>query len=805
MAKQYQDDNITWIESDIEKIQKKTGMYISYVGSKGALHLAKEVINNAIDECISKKSPGNVVSIFFDEKDNKITVMDNGRGIPFDKVELVCTKIQAGSKFTRDADKTGIENKAFTAGENGVGITAVNALSKEMVFDIYREGERAIFLFNDGKLMDKRITKVTGKDAKRHGTTVSFIPDEKYLGKCKFEFKEVHEWVRHISYLIDPSVTLTFTYTKAKSNAVKEETFVHDNGIKDLVLDTVDKRLFDPVYINFKGSYSMDGDKVTYKDDDGKSSLGNDIIIQVAFTYSQEYHDDDNSHYISFCNYVHTIDHGVHLTACKKAWCRVMTQLGNDALSDAESKKFQLGFDDARNGLVGSVNLMCDNPQFASQTKEKISNDNLYRPIYYIIYNKLMKYFKDNPAVLKKAIAYVKSNAKSRLEITKIRKSEYRPVDNLSENTLACFNPANGKGYRELFIVEGKSAKGTLVRARDPETQALFALRGVPKNVWGAKISEVLANQEFKSLIKVLGCGIGQDFDIRKLRYDKIIIFTDSDIDGFRIASILCVFFITLYPQIVQDGYLYKAVAPLYIINDPKHPYILNKVEYYEYFTEKISKIIKLYDSKGVVFTPKKFRELVTTNYDYLSLLDILVNIYKVNPDILEFIVQFKCIQKLSDKKFATLLKSRFEEMQYANDMIYGVYNGTYQCIDLDIDKSIYTKSEALQKLIANLGDNLFSFEDKGTMYKNVTFGQFIQYAMQYMPKTTSRLKGLGEMDDYRMWESSMNPKTRQLIQLTSDNIEMELDRFNMLHGKDSDQRKELMDSYVLDIRDLDN
>lgn len=802
MAKQYQDDNITWIESDIEKIQKKTGMYISYVGSKGALHLSKEVINNAIDECISKKSPGNVVSIFFDEKLNKLTVSDNGRGIPFDKVELVCTKIQAGSKFTRDADKKGIENKAFTAGENGVGITAVNALSKEMVFNIYRAGERGVFLFNEGELVDKQITKVTGKEAKLHGTTVSFIPDEKYLGKCKFDLNELHEWISNISYLIDPSVNLTFAYMKSKSDTVKEETFVHDNGIKDLVLDTVSKRLFDPIYINFKGSYTIENDKVVFKDDDGKESLGEDIVIQAAFTYNPDVHDDDNSHYITFCNYVNTIDHGIHLNACKKAWCRAITKLGNESLTENEAKKFQLGFDDARNGLFGSVNLMCDNPQFASQTKEKISNDNLFKPIYYIIYVKLMKYFKDNPLVLKKAIAFVKSNAKSRLEITKIRKSEYKPVDNLSENTLACFNPANGKGYRELFLVEGKSAKGTLVKARDPETQALFALRGVPKNVWGAKISELLANQEFKYLIKVLGCGIGQDFDIKKLRYDKIIIFTDSDIDGFRIASLLCVFFITQYPEIIQRGLLYKAVAPLYIIDDPKHPYILNKVDYYEYFADKVIKIIKLYDKDGKAFTPKKFKELIIANDDYLSLLDALVNYYSVHPDIIEFLVEYKT-ETISDTKFKSLIKKRFSEMNYEDGLMRGVYQGAYQYIA--IDDTFYRRSRALKHLIDELGSNIFSFEDKGRKFDKVTFGQFMQYAIRYMPVTKSRLKGLGEMNYDKMWDSSMNPKTRQLIQLTSDNIELELERFNTLHGKDSDQRKELMKEYILDIKDLDN
>lgn len=790
MAKiqKYIDDVIEHKEDDIDKIKTKPLMYISYAGSKGALHLAKEIINNAIDETINPRSPGDNVSIFFDEKENKISIIDNGRGIPFDMIDLVCTKLQSGSKFNRNADKKGVANKSFTAGENGVGLTAVNALSKTLAFNIFREGKKATFIYNEGKIVSKDITNIR-KGEMLHGTVVSFIPSEKYLGKCKISLKEIIQWVTDIGYLIDPSISLTFSYVKAGTDVVKTVEFKHDDGMVALLNEVTNKKLIDPISINFKGSYKIEDSGEVVYDNDVNTSIGEDIVIQAAFTINPDVHMDDLSHYKSFCNFITTVDHGVHVDACRTAWCQLVTKLANESLSEAESKKLQISFEDCRNGLFATINVMCDKPDFTGQTKEKVSNNELYKPIRKIVYNKLFKYFKDNPAILKKVINFVKTNAKGRLELGKIRKAEYKPTDNLSEHTLACFNPANGDGYRELFIVEGKSAKGSLDSARDAKTQALFSLRGVPKNSFGLKLAELLTNQEFKYLIKILGCGIGKDFNIDKLRYDKIIIFTDSDIDGFRIASLLCTFFLTQYPEIVKRGILYKAVAPLYLIEDPKKPYILNKAEYYEYFADKLIKHINMKDEDGNEMTNSGLKRLIIANNQYLSSLNALVNYYAISPDIIEFLVEYY-EEGVSEKSFNRILKKRFKEMVLENDVVKGVYEGSYQYIT--IDKTFYRRSRVLHDLIKRNGTNTFSFTDGNFKMDNVTLGTFLRYAKKYMPVTKSRLKGLGEMDPSDLWASSLNPKTRELIQLTSDDIELELERFQTLHGKEADARRSL-------------
>lgn len=800
MAKQYKDDEIVYLDSDIQKIQTRTTMYISYKGSKASMQLCREIINNAIDEVINSNSPGDAIDIMFDEAENRITVIDNGRGIPLDKVEIACTKIQAGSKLFRDKDKSTFKT---SAGENGTGITCANALSDNLTFIIYREGKKGTFVFSAGQLLSKEIIDVPKKEANRHGTSVSFVPSEKYLGKCDIDGKELLEWITDISYLIDPNIKLAYHVAAKKSNTMKTIEFQHENGVADMLNVFVKKQLMDPIYINFKGSYNiLENGDIEFLEETEKNPkyLENRIVIQAAFTINPDIHMDEDDHYKTFCNYIRTIDHGVHLNAAKNAWCNLLVRLTTDSLTPNEAEKYPITYEDARNGLYGTLNIMCTDPQFASQTKEKMSNDELFKPIRKIIYFYLNKFFKDNPAILKKVTQFIKANARARLEIGKIKKSEYKPIDNLSEHTLKCFDPANGNGYRELFIVEGGSAKGNLVQARDGRTQALFALKGVPKNTFGLKLVDILANQEFKYLVKILGCGIGKDKNMDKLRYDKIIIFTDSDIDGFRIASLLCTFFLTQYPEIVERGLLYKAVAPLYIVDDPKHKYIMNKADYYRYFADRLIGKIELYQD-GEKMKNSQFKSFIIKNNQYLTALDAMVNYYSINPDLIEFAVEYK--DELSPDKFKKLLTKKFPEMTYESGVIRGIYKDAYQICELD--KTFDFRSQSLKKMITQNGGNNFTYTEKGKTFKDVTLGQFLTGVKNYMPVTKSRLKGLGEMQPEELWDSSLNPKTRELIQLTSDNIELELDRFQTLHGKDSDARKELMKEYILDPNDIDN
>lgn len=807
MKEKFIDDNISYIEDDVEKIQTKPGMYISYLGEKGALHLVKEAVNNAIDECVNPKSPGNHVLIQYDDDNNAVYVTDNGRGLPIDKAEIVCTKIQSGSKFSRDEEVIDVFKKTFSAGENGVGNTAITALSELLELDIHWQGQHGQFKFIDGKLVDKKITEDNSKSVSGkllHGTTFKFVPSRKYLGKCKLKFKDIEKWVRNTSYLIDPKIRLTLQKIE-NGKVTKEYQYHHDIGMVELLQDSVEKKMMiNPIFISFEGYYLLDNDKVYifdgHKIKSHKDIKGEPIKVYAAFGLSEGGISDNEEGCLSFCDYIHTVDNGVHVNAAKLAWSQVVSKLTQEAMTENELKKYPITYEDTRDSLVFTLNLFCDKPQFASQTKEKISNDELFKPIRQIIYTKLMEILKANPKDLKTITNWVKTCAKSRLEVTKIKKSDYKSMDSLSENTLSCFDPAYDPHYKELFIVEGGSAKGSLTLGRDARTQAIFAVKGVPLNVFDCKLSEVMKNDEFRYLIKILGCGVGKDFDITKLKYDKIIIFTDSDIDGFRIASLLSVFFMTQMPEIVKAGKLYKAVAPLYIIDDKKHPYLLSKHEYAELHASNLSNKITIETLKGEKLSKKEIHNLIINNYEYLSELKYLVRYFYTHPDIIEFIVRY-----YESKDFAKKLKKRFKELEFTNGVVHGVYNYTTQYITLD--ETFFHRTRNLYKMIFDVNDGniYYNFIDD-TRYNDVSIGSILQHCEKYLPKILSRIKGLGELPPEVLWETTLNPAKRELLQLNIDKMEVDMAKFKILHAENNaEERRKLMADYVLNKDDIDN
>lgn len=802
MVKKFVDEKILYIENDIEKIRTKPGMYISYLGEKGALHLVKETVNNAIDECVNPKSPGKTVKILFHDYLNMVTISDDGRGLPIDMAEIVCTKIQSGSKFTRDAEVIDVYKKSFSAGENGVGMTATTALASKLYLTIYWNGQYGEFHFEEGKLV-KKIVKASD-DPNKHGTTIAFIPSEQILGRCNMKFKDIEEWVNNTSYLIDPKITIILNRISHKKEYLPS-IHNHPNGIVDLLTDKCGKKLFTkPVYVGFEGYYLLDGDKViTYnaKSISKKDIKGEPFKVYVAFGYAENGMEDNEDGCMTFCDYIHTVDNGVHANAAKLAWSQAVSKLTQEAMTENELKKYPITFDDTRVNLVFTMNLFCDKPQFASQTKEKISNDELFKPLRQVIYNGLIEQLRSNPKELKIITNWVKTCAKSRLEVNKIRKSEYRPMDSLAENTLSCFNPAYSNKYKELYIVEGDSAKGSLVTCRDARTQALFAVKGVPLNVFDCSLSKILQNEEFKYLIKILGCGIGKDFNIDKLKYDKVIIFTDSDIDGFRIASLLSVFFITQMPQLIENGKLFKAVAPLYIVDDKHHPYLLNKTEYYQLYADKITQNIELFNDKKSKIEKKEFKNLILKNTEYLNELRYLMKYFHVHPDIIEFTVRF-----YQDKDFGKKLTKRFSEMSCENNVVFGVYNDNYQY--LIIDDIFINMSKRLREIIfdTNNGNIFYNFSDNSYKNNNGTLGQLFLYSEKYLPKIKSRIKGLGELPADILWETVLNPSKRELTMLSIEKMSIDLERFKILHGKNiADQRRALMDHYILDKEDIDN
>nr|DAJ14212.1 MAG TPA: DNA TOPOISOMERASE IV, B SUBUNIT [Myoviridae sp. ctNPX13] len=774
MAK-FKDDDIRVIEDDLERLRERTTVYISYKGDKGALHLCKELINNAIDEAMSPKSPCKNIQIVFNEKENRLTVSDDGRGIPFQHIIDVVTKLQSSSNFGKTKEGAEVSLKA---GENGIGLTAINALSEFLTIIVTREGKRGTFNFVDGRLQGEPIYEQV--DPNEHGTTAIFVPSEKYLGPCHIKEADLFSWLSLISHFVPSSKTIYYTPIKKKGDEKKTIKLKYANGPVKLLESNMKKPLLSTT-MNFKSANPN---------------------VQICFNYD-EADSTDGYNTISFCNWVNTIQHGEHVSGAKTGYCQAMMKIVPTYMTENEKKKWNITFEDIRLGLCTEIFLFHNDPQFTGQTKECVGNREIFKDVRDAVYKATIAYMKENAAEAKKISNYIKKNARARLEVSKIRKSDYKAMDSFEESVMSGYSPAIGKGYKELYIVEGDSAKGGVTGVRDAMTQAVFKIKGNPKNTYGIKLAEVLQNAEFKTLIKIIGTGIGKDFNLAQSKFDKIIIFVDSDIDGFNMTSLLSTFFLCFMPELVKAGMLYKAKAPLYILKDSKNKYILSKVEYYKIFADKVVENTTLIDSKGKKLSKEDMYTLIDSNKDYLLELEPLTQYFYTNPELIEFTLLYA-----PSPKFNYVLKKRFPELTYdeATNVIQGSIDGVYQY--LVADQAFFDKCERLTKLIkdVNKSDIYYTMESNG--YKSLTsLGMFFKNTKKYLPEIEDRIKGLGELDGEVMWETTLNPANRELIRLTIDDLERDLNTVKVLHGPDSKLRKAFMidNNHKFNRDDLDN
>ena len=792
-SKKFIDDKIEHIASDIQKIQTKPGMYISQIGSAGALHLCKELINNAIDECINKNSPANIIDIFLDEGENEITVSDNGRGIPFEDMKVVCTTLQSGSKFTREGAG------ANSAGENGVGLTACNSLSHRFEIISYRYGEKSKIEFSEGILVaPQSTTKIKNTD--KHGTTFILQPSKLYMGEeCSIVSDELIEWIEKIVYLIPSDIKLNLSIKKRGKESLVNKKYSNKNGLYDLVKKLCTRPLLDPITF-------IQTMKIKEKVHD--RLIDRFIGLEVAFTYNSSSVEFETE---SFCNFVNTIDDGVHVDAVKTGILQYLTKKTKDSLSERESKKIDVTFSDATQGLFLSVNLSTDcNPMFTGQTKQKLGSNEFFKPLREMTYRALTDYFNKNPKELKKIIDRVKTNAKARIESTKVRNSVIRgETNNFEEHLMENFIPANNRGktdYRELLIIEGKSARGSVETGRfDRDTQAVFSIRGVPLNSYGVNIDKVLQNAEFNNLIKILGCNCGPRFDMSKLRYNKIIIMADADSDGFNITSLLSAFFMTHLPEIVKDGRLYKSVTPLYRIKSKYKEFVLNKKEFVEIFEKQVRDNLNVMNPKTKkMYSDKELQEVLMTNRNYLEELIRLSNRIVIDPMVLEYLLIHR-----KEKDFYKNFRKTFPELEIDDEnVLTGIYDGRYQILIMDkiFEKRISDLEGFISEENKDMYFNVFEKTKEGTIDKGVmSLGKFLSMAQKYQPVIKTRFKGIGELPAKDLRDNALDPRNRILINLTVSDMERDLEKFNILHGDDSSERRLLMEHFKIDRDDLDN
>ena len=542
MAKKntYDADSIAVLEG-LEAVRKRPGMYIGSVSTKGLNHLVYEIVDNAVDEHLAGYCDS--IEVYL-EKDGSATVIDNGRGVPVGMhakgvpaARLVYTTLHAGGKFDDSSYKT-------SGGLHGVGSSVVNALSTYLDVEICRDGAIHHDRYQRGipvVKLENGLLPILGK-TKKTGTKVNFLPDPTIFEKTKFKSEEIKSRLHETAYL-NPALTITFEDRRGAE--VEREVFHEEDGILGFIRDLNQKNetIHEPIY--FKGQ-------------------AEGIEVEAVVQYVNEFHEN----VLGFCNNIYNAEGGTHLTGFKTTFTTVMNQYARE-LGILKEKDANFTGADIRNGMTAIVSIKHPDPRFEGQTKTKLDNPDASKATSKVTNDEIIHFFDRNLDTLKKVLSCAERAAK-------IRKTEEKAKTNLLSKQKYSFD-SNGKlancesrdaSKCEIFIVEGDSAGGSAKTARDRMYQAILPIRGKILNVEKASIDKLLANAEIKTMINAFGCGFsegyGNDFDITKLRYDKIIIMADADVDGAHISTLLLTLFYRFMPELIFEGHVYIAMPPLY-------------------------------------------------------------------------------------------------------------------------------------------------------------------------------------------------------------------------------------------------
>lgn len=687
-TKQYSAEQIQVLEG-LDPVRKRPGMYIGGTGKDGLHHLIWEVVDNSIDEAMAGHAKNITVLL---RKDGWVSVTDDGRGIPIDKhkdykvsgLELVLTKLHAGGKFGGGGYKV-------SGGLHGVGVSVVNALSTELVAEVARGGKLYRQTYKLGKPQGE--PKVVGQ-AKQTGTIISFKPDASIFETVAFDYQVILDHLRQQAYL-----TKGTRLTVTEEATGRDYTFYFEGGIKSYVehLNRGREVLNQPPFYV-------------------ERQVGN-VMVELSVQYCDSYNDNVRT----FANNIYTTEGGSHLTGFRTALTRVINDYArkNSLLRDNDDN---FSGDDVREGLTAVVSVKLPEPQFEGQTKAKLGNPEMRNVVDGVVTEWLAYYLDENPSDAKKIVAKVSLSARARLAAraardTVIRKGALEGMT-LPGKLADCSSKDTKRS--EVYIVEGDSAGGSAKQGRDREFQAILPLRGKILNVERARLDRMLGSNEIKSLIIALGTGIAENFDISRLRYDRIIIMTDADVDGAHIRTLLLTFFFRHMPDLIEAGHLYIAQPPLYKVQRGREAH-------YAFSDEERDRIIKELAKKAAAKNTEAKDEQPADEAEM--------------PD-------------------GSTVETAADLADYAADVAAG---------------------EAAQ---AETGEETGEVKVAGV--------------------TIQRYKGLGEMNPDQLWETTMDPANRVLLQVQIEDAEKADAIFNKLMGEEVGLRKSFIQTHAKSVSNLD-
>ncbi|NIO49862.1 MAG: DNA topoisomerase (ATP-hydrolyzing) subunit B [Candidatus Aminicenantes bacterium] len=777
----------------LEAVRKRPAMYIGSTGSEGLHHLVYEVVDNSIDEVLAGYCTEIEVIIHVD---CSVTVVDNGRGIPVGMhkkekrpaPEVVMTTLHAGGKF---------DTKSYqvSGGLHGVGVSVVNALSHKLDLEIKRNGG----VYNQRYERGKPVTKLKqiGK-TKKTGTKVTFEPDKGIFDSVDFNFEILSQRLRELSFL---NKGLKITLVDERSDKMNE--FQYKGGIKEFVQYlNQNKTILNPKPIYFD-----------YKKDS--------VIVEMALQYNASY----SETIFSFVNNINTTEGGTHLIGFKAALTRSINHYAN-ANNLVKDLTQNLTGDDTREGLCAVLSLKIKNPQFEGQTKTKLGNSEVKGIVESIVNEQLSTYFEENPTVAKKIVLKITEAAKAREAARKARDLARRKgvleATSLPGKLADC--QEKDPALSEIFIVEGDSAGGSAKQARDRRHQAILPLKGKILNVEKAKFDKILKSEEIGIIISALGTGVEQaDFNIEKLRYHKVIIMTDADVDGSHIRTLLMTFFYRQMPQLIENGHLYIAQPPLYKIAKGKSiQYLRDERSYERYIIKKISEEFKVKVSRQKEYISgekfRKFLHRIIAKKNYIQLLerknypffliDILLSSGVEDADFLRKKNQLEKIQSLLTEKGITSVLSMDEEHGLHELAVNFQINGmNVSCL---VNSDLITSAE--YRNLSKIHKELESFRtpfhilSDSEKVKVENEAKLLDFLFQKGKKgvVIQRYKGLGEMTPQQLWETTMDPEERYLLKVSIQDA-VEADKvFTILMGEEVESRRNFIEENALEAQNLD-
>lgn len=768
--KQYGASNIKVLKG-LEAVRKRPGMYIGDTNVNGLHHMVYEVVDNCIDEAMAGHCDTINVTI---TKTNGIVVQDNARGIPTDMhptenisaATVALTVLHAGGKFDKDTYKV-------SGGLHGVGVSVVNALSSELKMTIQRGGEIHYQEFHQGKY-DKQL-EVIGT-TKKTGTTIEFQPDLEIFETGEYSFETLSKRFREVCYL-NPFISITL---KDERDGTKE-TYHFEGGIAQFVSD-----------VN-KANPIMDPITFSAKDDD--------IEVDIALLYNSSYVEKTQS----FVNNIRTIDGGTHEAGFKAGLTRAITKYLKEN-ANARDKDAKITGDDVREGLVAVVSVRVPEPQFEGQTKGKLGSSYV-KPICQKLTNEnLSKYFEENPgqakAVMEKALMAARGREAAKKARDLTRKTDTMSVGTLPGKLANC--QSKNPEETELYLVEGDSAGGSAKQGRDRAYQAILPLKGKILNVEKSRLDKILKSDEIKNIITALGAGIGEDFNLEKVRYHKIIIMTDADVDGSHIQTLLLTFFFRFLRPIVEAGYLYIAQPPLYLYRKGKNETYLKDDSALSNFL--IEHGISNFEFEGM--GQNDLLDMFKIVSSYRTMLANLEKRYSL-VEIIKYLIENDNLVNMDNETLYIELEN------FLNAKGYNILNKTVNKEQIHL----FVQTEAgLEELL--IDDELFSspyFSEAVYIYKKLVErdlslfdGKDVIEILEEIENSAKkgayiqRYKGLGEMNPDQLWETTMIPEERRLLRVTIDDAEAASDTFTLFMGDEVEPRRQYIEEHAKDVEHLD-